>query len=216
MLAVQSFAHRACMAMLLLLSGCLLYSCGSPLRVYTSPTLKDVHQRPQTIAILPLDLTINTSVASGSVEETPLTTGEAAMFQQMLYSILLEQGSKRPVTIRNIDSRQLPAGPPIINTALAKQLGVETFLVTKLHRIQTLYPTTASTVTTYEKSTATTTSTPASVHSRDEVLLDMELYNAQGQLLWKYNAQTTPWLSTPARAIEFLMEEGLRKFPFRR
>ena len=218
MLPILLHARRFHVVILLLLFSCLATSCLDPLRIYTNPLLKETHQRPQSIAILPLNLTVNTTAAPGAVAGASLPAGEADMLQQMLYSIMLQQGSKRPVTIRNIDAQQLPAGPPVINTALAQQLKTDVFLVTQLHRNQTFYPTQATSTTTYNKenATATTTNTPATVSAHTEILLDMALYDTQGQLLWKYNAQTTPWLATSARATEMLMEEGLKKFPFRR
>jgi hypothetical protein len=206
--------RRACVVSLLLLTGYVVAGCGSPLRVYTSPTLKVAQQRPQTIAILPLDLTTNT-IGQPEAGREP-AANDAVLLQQMLYSILLQQGHKRPVTIRSIDPRQLPAGAPVINAELAKQVGADAFLVTKLHRTYTVFTTDASSVTKHEGTTSTTTSTPSVNSSHSEVLLDMALYDAKGQLLWKYNRQDSPWFNTSTRVVEYLMEEGISKFPFRR
>ncbi|MBC8083493.1 MAG: hypothetical protein H7Z21_09805 [Hymenobacter sp.] len=216
-LAAQRSVRRAWGAPLLLLCW-LAAGCGPALRVYTSPALKAAHQRPRTIAILPLALTVNTVAGPGGAEQAPTTAGEAAMLQQMLYSIILQQVNKRPILFRNLEPYQLPSGALVMDAALAKRLDVEAFLVTRLHRTQTLYPPVASAVTTYNSAaaTATATSTPAAVGGYSEVLLDMALYDGEGRLLWKYNERQTPWLGTAGRVTEHMMEEGMHKFPLRR
>ena len=208
-----------CMAGLrLLLVAFVMASCGAPLRVYTSPDLKPTQQRPQAIAIMPLTLVVSTTAGTGTTEQVQAGTGEAAMLQQMLYSILLQQARKHPLTLRPISPGQLPAGAAVLNEATARQLQADAFLVTRLLRTQTVYSTTASTVTSYDKAaaTATSTSTPAGVGTQYDILLDVALYSAQGQLLWKYNNRESTWMSTPARVTERLMAEGLQQLPLRR
>lgn len=203
--------------------GCwLLPGCATPLRIYTSPVLRAAQQRPRTIAILPLDLTVNIVTGPGTTQAAAPTTGEAAMLQQMLYSMLLQQGRRRPVVIRNVDQRQLPAGDASLASVLplARQWGVEALLITQIYRTQTLRSALPSTVTVYNDAaaTATATSTGAATYTSEEVMLDMALYDVNGLLLWKYNNRATPLMTytTAGRLTERLMEEGLSTFPFRR
>jgi hypothetical protein len=196
--------------------------CAPPLRTYTSPALRAAHQRPRTIAILPIYLTVSSNEAAGTEQITAPATSKATMFQQMLYSMLLQQGRRRPIVIRNIDQNQLPVGEASLTNILplARQWGVEALLVTRLHHTHIPYSAAPSTITVYNDAaaTATTTSTGPAVTSFSEVLLDMALYDLEGQLLWKYNGRATPLLpsTTAGRLTERLMEEGLGMFPFRR
>ncbi|MCB2410349.1 hypothetical protein [Hymenobacter lucidus] len=217
------FLRAAQLGQAAVLAAALLSSCGRPARSLSQPASGRV--APPVLVVPPPALTVIMTRADGSggVADKALVAAETNQIYNNMQAWLLQHA--RPFQLRMPVEAAGPAATDAAATVrtLAAQHQADQVLLTQVYH-QRVYapvplavsPATVVTQTT-EAGNVTTSATAASTGPafREEISVDLTLYQADGTIMWKHNQRGTPnsLYPTAGYVADWLVNRALDNMP---